>query len=233
VDRIDRFFDKIPGGYFAIASGLLGPAVLLLATLLHTATEPLSPLSHFVSSLGVGPNGARQVFTVGVPAAGIIALPYFIYLSRSLWAKDGEDHAELKKAIALAGFLLLVSSLVGLIIAALFDVEEESLPIHRVGAAIFFGCFLGAVVAYTLVMALSSTLSRTQLGMGIIVIVLYLLMMVSAAWADTSPASSPATSPEDKAARLLQWATVISVNAWLIVMGLHRLRPTRELGSTE
>ena len=229
---IDRFFDKVPGSYFGLASGLLSLLVLVLAALLHSITDPITPFNHFISSLGVGPNGARLVFSVGIPLSGIVAVPYFVYLSRFLWSKSEEGGAG-KNTFVLAGFLSAIASVVGLLMLCIFDLSHDKLSLHAVGSAIFFSGAVGAVVLYTIATVMASKWSRPQLAMGVTVIVVCLLMAGSAALSDASAESLAETGPEYKWPRFFQWLSVITIDAWLIVMSLHTLRLERGTGEPE
>jgi hypothetical protein len=224
VKNIDRFFDKVPGSYFGLASGLLSLLILVLATLLHSITEPITPFSHFISSLGVGPNGARLVFSIGIPLSGAIAIPYFVYLSRFLWSKNSEEGGARQNIVALAGLIAAIASVVGLFILCIFDLSHDKLSLHAVGSAIFFSGAVGAVVLYTITTVMASKGSRPQVAMGVAVIVICLLMAGSAALSDASAESLTETGPEHKWARFFQWLSVITIDAWLIVMSLHTLR---------
>lgn len=230
---IDRFFDKVPGSYFGLASGLLSLLVLVLAALLHSITEPITPFSHFISSLGVGPNGARLVFSVGIPLSGVVAIPYFVYLSRFLWSKNAEEGEAGKNTIVLAGLVSAIASIVGLFILCIFDLGHDKLSLHAVGSAIFFSGAVGAVVLYTIATVMASKWSRPQVAMGVAVIVVCLLMAGSAALSDASAESLTETGPEHKGARFFQWLSVITIDAWLIVMSLHTLCLDRGTGDPE
>lgn len=229
---IDRFFDKVPGSYFGLASGLLSLLVLVLAALLHSITEPITPFSHFISSLGVGPNGARLVFSVGIPLSGVVAIPYFVYLSRFLWSKSEEGGAG-KNTIVLTGLLSAIATVAGLLMLCIFDLNHDKLSLHALGSAIFFSGAVGTVVLYTIATVMVSKWSRPQVAMGVTVIVVCLLMAGSAALSDASAESLTETSPEHKAARFFQWLSVITIDAWLIVMSLHTLRLDRVKGDPE
>ncbi len=76
---------KIPGAYFGMI-GVVEVVVLLeIATILYSLKIPFSFFSCWISSIGVGPNGAAQLFTVGLVIAGLLFIPFILSLAHFLW----------------------------------------------------------------------------------------------------------------------------------------------------
>ena len=85
MNKIETFFDKIPGyffGFLTLAVGLLGAG---LAIFLYILDDPsYSILTNFISDLSVGPNGSDLVFFWFVLIMGIVVFPFYLYSTKYL-----------------------------------------------------------------------------------------------------------------------------------------------------
>ncbi len=89
-NKLDKFYKKIPGSYWAILGGIFGLLIIFISIFLHSLTEPISFFTHWVSHLGWGPNGSELVFRIGIIVTACLFIPYIICLTRILWAESGE-----------------------------------------------------------------------------------------------------------------------------------------------
>ncbi|MBN1802707.1 MAG: hypothetical protein JW891_14440 [Candidatus Lokiarchaeota archaeon] len=66
---LNRLYEKIPGIYFGyLGLGILGISVFLALYLYYISDQSYSIFTHWISNLGIGPNGSSLVFNNGFVA---------------------------------------------------------------------------------------------------------------------------------------------------------------------
>ena len=134
---IAYFFNSDNGAYIGIFGVLFGGISLLIGYILYVSVDPSYSLNtHFISDLGVRPNGAAYCFAIGVSIMCEHLLFYHIYEIRR--AQELKRVPLLKYGIWLGALFYSI----GGYIAAIFPVTHE---MHAIGA---FFYFLGAHLFY-------------------------------------------------------------------------------------
>jgi hypothetical protein len=175
-ERLDKFYEKIPGSYWAIIGGVFGLLVFLIASILHSLTEPITFFTHFVSHLGWGPNGSEPVFRIGIVILSCLVAPYIIYLDRLLRVEKGEKHYKMSKL----AFISSILSLVGLLMISIWgNIHQEGFFLHLVGALLYFVMAMGFMLFYTMLMVYSGRRSKIQLACTLVNLSFAVLMMIS------------------------------------------------------
>ena len=85
MERIDKFYEKINGGYFAlIGAGIAIMSIIISAILVLSVDSTFSFFTYYMSDMGTVHNGADIVFNPSATVAG---------LSEHLWSIEQPAHA--------------------------------------------------------------------------------------------------------------------------------------------
>ncbi len=236
---LDKVYEKVPGSYWALMGGVVGLAVILIASILYSLTEPISFFTHFVSHLGWGPNGSEPIFRIGIAALGILMAPYILYLNRLLKVEKGEDHYLIRKIIHVLAFISAIISLIGLWMVSIWgNINQEGFFLHLVGAVIFFIMAMGFMLFYSFLMVFNKKWSKIQLVCTLVVIFFGVAMMISAfPLINNIDLESLSGDINDILAAIIpyttwltffEWLYILGVCVWFIITGLFTLKIERE-----
>lgn len=144
-----KFYRKCPGYLFGIFGVFLGGGSILIAFLLYLSADSSYSIStHYISDLGIGPNGANLCFAIGLPLYGSIIFFYHLYeIHKSSNLKNN-------KILLIPIWFGLISYSMGGILAGLFPVN---LLMHSVAAFLYF---MGSIVYYSILII--STLLKNK-----------------------------------------------------------------------
>ncbi len=134
-----KFFQRFPGGYFAIFGGLFFTGTLIVAIYLHSIDDPISWFRHFVSNLGIGHNGSPIAFSAGLLVIAACLYPLVFHSSQLLWMDASAPRAKWNNRLVLLAFLISMFAIPGMIIIAFFSMAPETILGHAIGAILFFG----------------------------------------------------------------------------------------------
>lgn len=237
------YYNKIPRGYWAIASGIFGFLFILVASLLHSITAPVSFFTHWVSHLGWGPNGSEPVFRIGIIVLGCLLIPYDIHLTRFLWAEKEADKSNRTKILVPCAFISSAIALFGLLFVSLFgNIAQDGFFLHLIGAVTFFAMATVLIVLYTISLMLCGKKSKIQQLCAVIVVIFFISLLISA-----TPIVSNYTvfdllnmfvvlTPSERVAFLaniipltawltfFEWMIVFSFCTWFIITGIYTLK---------
>jgi hypothetical protein len=132
------FFQRFTGGYFGLASVVVFCIMIPISIYLHSITVPIKITQHFVSNLGIGPNGSAIVFSIGLLIQALLLFPFILQISRQLWMKPTEKKAHINNTIVQISFVLAMISIPGLILVAFFSMGPATIIPHAIGAMLFF-----------------------------------------------------------------------------------------------
>lgn len=244
---LDKFYAKIPGSYWGIISGIFGLLVFLVATVLHSITEPLSFFTHWVSHLGWGPNGSEPVFKIGLIILILLFIPYIIFLTRLLWANRGEDIAKIRNVLTTFGLICSVATAIALVFVSLFgNIGQREFLLHLIGATVYFFVVMGLISFYTASMILDNKASKSQLIITLINMILlnalilssipFLVNYVNPAFTYTFQTMTTteriafleSAIPQTVWLTFFEWIYVISTLTWFIVTGIHTTKIERK-----
>jgi len=230
-EALDKFYEKIPGSFWAVFGGIFGLAVIIIASILHSLTEPISFFTHFVSHLGWGPNGSETLFRIGIAVLGCLLAPYIIYLNRMLKIEDEEKHSKLRQL----AFICSLISLVGLFMVSLWgNIHQEGFILHLVGAILYFMMAMAFMFFYTLLLVYCGRKSEIQIVCTLIVLFFGISMMASLipliigidpelisqfGSMDIGDALTTAT-PYTMWLTFFEWLYVLGTCVWFIVTGV-------------
>lgn len=136
MEHLDRFYERINGSYFGIIAFIILVISVTVAQMLYMTVDPTYNLTtNFISDLGTGPNGSDVVFSIGMILAGIIQIPYYIYLGWYLQKKD--KNMNLLRKGMIAGIIASI----GFILVGIFPFDPNdnfSYNMHIIAAGILF-----------------------------------------------------------------------------------------------
>jgi len=240
---LKTYYENFPRSYWAIISGIFGLSFIIVAALLHSITEPISFFTHWVSSLGWGPNGSEPVFRIGIIVLGCLLIPYIISLTRYLWREREEDKSRSVKILLISAFVSSAVALVGLLFVSIFgNIAQEGFFLHLLGAVTFFAMTTVLMVLYTVSMMLCGKKSKSQQLCTLIVVIFFVSMVISA-----TPVINNYTvfdllnsfivkTPVERLAFLasivplstwltfFEWMVTFSFCAWFLITGIYTLK---------
>jgi len=247
-DSLDKFYKKIPGSYWGIIGGIFGLTVFLIASILHSLTEPISFFTHWVSHLGWGPNGSEHIFRIGIIMLGCFVTPYMIFLTRFLWSDKGEEHAKIKNLIIICGIITALFAITGLFMVSIFgNIAQPEFILHLMGAMIYFVMSGFFMIFYTLSMIISKKWNKIQIIITIINLAFFFGLIITAipvfseianptfistfqSWTGAERvAYLTSIIPQTAWLTFFEWTFVISTCSWFIIWGISTLKLEREL----
>ena len=235
---LDKFYDIIPGNYWAFIGGVFGFLVFLISTILHSLTDPVNIFTQPVSSLGWGPNGSEPVFKIGLIVLGILLAPYVLHLTRLLWAKSGEDHSRLRNLLNGLGIITALIAVIGLFNVSLWGnvYTQPEFLWHLIGAFVYFFFAMIFTILFTLSMILSKNWNKAQVAFTIIMIIEFIPFLIFSIELLTDADLINAILNPDLGARVayfipamaekiwwnfFEWLNVLSTLVWMILTGIH------------
>ncbi len=233
MEKLGQVIRKTPDAYFGMI-GVIEVVVLLeIATLLYNVSIPFDFFTCWVSSLGVGPNGAAQLFTVGLVVAGLLFIPFV--LSLFFFLKSNATHA---RGSTWTGLLASCVSIFGAILAGIFNYHDAG-SVHVLASNLFFIGATVFIITFSIAIHRHHALPRyLKLSLIIAVILfafLYPVLFISATnyfpgqvltierWLEFTTSDSLALGW----VRLFEWWSLYAIFAWILLASVYLLRETR------
>lgn len=193
---IDKLFEVIPGG----VHGLLSVAVaILLSVLALFLNHHYIPFKGMVSELGVDQGGI--FFNSGLIFSGIIAIPFFISLGRTLNC-EGANEKLRKSAITFSIISCISMSLIGCFPA----IQEDGimLYIHGIFTSIcWFSGFI-FITLFSILFLKSSRFTKLHAYLGFLIAGIFALVLCTW-WV------------------IFEYMIIIAISIWVIVTALYML----------
>ncbi len=247
INTIKTCYENFPMSYWAIISGIFGFLFILVASILHSITEPVSFFVHWVSHLGWGPNGSEPVFRGGIIVLGCLLVPYVIFLTRYLWTERKEDKTGFAKFLVPSAFISAGIALIGLFLVSIFgNIAQVGFSLHLLGAVTFFTMTTVLIFLYTASLILCGKKNKIQLLCTVLVVVTFVSSLISATplvinytviellnnftVMSSGERVSFLTSIVPLTAWLtfFEWMIVFSFCSWFIITGMYTLKIERE-----
>ena len=154
----DKTLQWAPGGVYGLISVIIGIYCNLIAVLLFPG---YNITINMISELGVGPGGL--FFNLGFIISGLMAIPFYISLGRTL---DGEDvNINLIKSAKVSSIISCVTfSLIGFFPA--IPENEIILIMHGIIALISLTCAAIYLIFFSILMLKNKNFSKLQAYLG-------------------------------------------------------------------
>ncbi len=193
---IDKILEVIPGGIF----GLLSVVSIILGELFAFLLFPgYNIFNNMISDLGVGKGGI--FFNLGLIISGIIIIPYYIHLAKSIKGENIKE--DLRRYAILAAILSCITfSLLGM-----FPAIEDNIIIyyaHGILATISIASGLGYLLLYSILMYKAQNYSKSQAYHGFVVAVLYAAFLLT--WIP-----------------LVEWVMNLAILSWITINSIYLL----------
>jgi len=205
--QLDKVFKHVIVSYLVVVGALIGFLTAITAILLYISGDPtFSFFTHWVSHLGVGPNGSSVVFNGGMVYSGIISWIYSLYLAGYLHKKGA---VKFLTAISLGCGIILG---IGLLLIGIFPLELI-FGIHNVAAGLFFYGGMFSCIIYGITAYLTPGISKLQSIIGFSIASVFLIYIVVN--------SLPLNISFKMAA---EWAVFFAIPTWILSQGILILR---------
>lgn len=203
----DKLFNSAFVSHIIVIGALIGFLTAILAILLYILADPtFSFLTHWVSHLGVGPNGSDIVFNGGMIYSGIMCWIYTLYLSGYLYKKGA------------VSFLILISLVcgvilgVGLLLLGIFPLEVI-FGVHNIAAGLFFYGGLFSSIFYGVTAYFTPKISKFQSIVGFLVATIFLSYIIIN------------SLPVNISFKMIaEWAVFFAIPTWIMSQGILILR---------
>lgn len=217
LDKIDDFYKKIKGGYFALLGALIGFLTVTISLALFIQIEPsFSFFTHYISDIGDARGLPGIIWEIGM-LVGLtpVRLLFLIYLVRFL-QKMGANN----KLIVLA-FVFSMISITGSVLMATtpFHVSEA---IHIMSAFVYFiGVWFSQIFFSTAELKIAKFPKHLPIS-GFSVVLFYgifttLLILYKVAGFDRN---LPV---------FWQWLSFVAILIWLVLHGLYTLKVEKKM----
>jgi hypothetical membrane protein len=203
----NKFYRNVIVSHIIVVGALIGFLTAISAILLYISGDPtFSFFTHWVSHLGVGPNGSSVVFNGGMVYSGIISWIYSLYLAGYLHKKGA---IKFLIVISLGCGIILG---IGLLLIGIFPLELI-FGIHNVAAGLFFYGGMFSCIIYGITAYLTPKISKLQSIIGFSIASVFLIYIVVN--------SLPLNISFKMAA---EWAVFFAIPTWILSQGIIILR---------
>lgn len=195
-------------GHFIFLGAIIGYLIVISAIPLYISGDSsFSFITHWISHLGIGPNGSDIVFNGGMIYSGIITWLFSLYFAHYLH-KRGAFKFLIYIAI-FCGFLLGI----GLLMTGVFPLELMIFSIHNVAAGLFFYGGLFSCIVYGITAYFTPNVSRFHAISGFTTAIILLSYIII-------------SSLPVKAAVMMvaEWTIFFAIPIWVISQGFFILR---------
>ncbi len=193
--------------HIVVIGALIGFLTAISAIILYVLADPtFSFLTHWISHLGVGPNGSDIVFNGGMIYSGIISWIYSLYLAEYLHKKGA---FKLLILVSLGCGIILG---VGLLMLGIFPLELN-FGIHNVAAGLFFYGGMFSCIVYGITVYLTPGISKLQSIIGFLIASIFLAYIIIN------------TLPLHVSFKMAaEWAVFFAIPTWILSQGILVLR---------
>ncbi|NVM45856.1 MAG: DUF998 domain-containing protein [Candidatus Lokiarchaeota archaeon] len=193
--------------HIVVIGALIGFLTAITAIILYVLADPtFSFLTHWVSHLGVGPNGSDVVFNGGMIYSGIISWIYSLFLAGYLHKKGA---FKILVVISLGCGIILG---IGLLMLGIFPLELI-FGIHNVAAGLFFYGGMFSCIVYGITAYLTPGISKLQSIIGFMIASIFLAYIVIN------------TLPIHVSFKMAaEWCVFFAIPTWILSQGILVLR---------
>lgn len=193
--------------HIVVIGALIGFLTAITAIILYVLADPtFSFLTHWVSHLGIGPNGSDIVFNGGMVYSGIISWIYSLYLAGYLHQKGA---FKILVVISLGCGIILG---IGLLMIGIFPLELL-FGIHNVAAGLFFFGGMFSCIVYGITAYLTPGISKLQSIVGFLIASIFLAYIIIN------------TLPLNVSLKMAaEWSVFFAIPTWILSQGILVLR---------
>ena len=213
MNKIDKFYQKFNGGYFACIGVAIAIISISLAFVLYMSVDSSFTIySHWISNLGAGPNNSNVVFNSGMMVTSLFTLLFLTFSFRNLQQKG--VNKELLKISFIAG---LISS-IGLFFVGVFPMDSAR-TMHGVAASTYFIGMLSFSIFIGITELTSPKIPKLQAISGFLVAVFFAAYLICGllAWSDIHSVIYL------RNVIFTEWLTLFVILAWILERAIYTI----------
>ncbi len=208
MEKVDGFYTKIHGSYFAF----IGVAIFVIVLIIAIAVEPnFSFFFHKVSDMGALTNSMHLIFNIGWAITGVLMIFFLLFFTRYLLEKGGGS------ALTWISFVSGVISAGGIIGLAIYN--KTTFPDeHLIAELIFFFTGILYLFLYSVIESKIHAIPRLQVIINLVVAALFVLYLVLL----IANRVSPGLCPEFQS--FAEWLFLFGNLFWFVETGILTLK---------
>jgi len=229
LEKINGFLEKY-NGYLGITAALIGTIMVIIASILHATAGPFSFFTHWISNLGVGPNGSMYVFNIGLVITVFSFTPFMIYMIKFALNELKSDSTLFKRFSVIATIILSILTLLGLFLVALFPMWPETIIMHFIAAMMFFLGSMFWTVSFTITLFLFRKISIVQITATVVAVVIVaiflgnIVFLATTVGIPTDLAAFISTSGTPLWVRFWEWMYLFAILAYVFLTSIYVIR---------
>lgn len=208
MEKMDRFYEKFHGSYFAF----IGVVIFLTGFVIAALVEPnFSFFETFISDLGAPTNTVYIFFNICWFITGIFMIFFLLFFTRYL-----QKHGGGRKETWIT-FISSFISAIGIMLLSIFN-KIDSPDMHLISEYIFFFSGILYLILYTIIEFRIPEFSKFQAILNLIVaffFVLYLILLIL-------NRINPGLSPELQT--FTEWLFLFATLFWFVENGVYALK---------
>ena len=173
MEKLNKFYKKIHGSYFAFLGALISTVFLIISIVITLLDDPsFSFFTYYISNLGEADCSAHIVFNIGlmITSGFMIFFHFFLYL---FLIEMGGDKTRTKLALSFG----LLSS-IGLFLVGLFPLGPLWI-LHRIASITFFVGGLFFCIIYGTIEYKNPKIPNYQAYIGFLIAIIFILFLIS------------------------------------------------------
>ena len=213
MEKIDQFYDRFNGGYFAIIAIIVSTIMSNISMTLYQSVDPTFSMStNWVSDLATGPYGYIAIIQAFI--FSILMIPFFLYLARFLQRKGGNKL--LAWLIFTAGFFMSV----GIFFCGVFPLKQPGVlnTEHVIAAFIYFYGALFFWILLGISEYINPEISKIQSIIAFVTAFFWILFVPAVILLLLNPEIN------QNMVKSLQWLATIATSLSFLELGIYSLR---------
>lgn len=172
MEKIDKFYEKYHGSYFAIGGVIIFFILFIISVILYARLQPFSLTTKYISDLGAGPCPVgNAIFNINLIITSILMIISHIFFFRYLQNKGGN------KIILIISLIAGIVSSIGLMMLGIFPKYTYENQ-HQMASYIYFGAGVVYLIFYGIVELKMEGVPIYQALLNFIVMIFYLLYLI-------------------------------------------------------
>ncbi len=206
MERLNGFYEKFPGSYFAYIAFIFAVIFMLISVILYN-DPAFSLFTHYISDLGASTKGSSLLWNTSMIIVAPLRVVFGFYLLTFLKTKGSNE-----KSIKITAYTIVIAA-VGSVIIAL-NPHDVSRMFHMIGAFIYF---FGVVIIQVKISKMelnAEDIPKYLPVIGLVVVVNYALFL-------SFEISEIISDLFRFLACFFEWMALFSILGWLLIHGLY------------
>ncbi|MBN1800877.1 MAG: DUF998 domain-containing protein [Candidatus Lokiarchaeota archaeon] len=172
LDHVSPIYRVVPGYLLGIIGVFVASISILAAFLLYMTVDPsFTPFTHWISHLGIGPNGSNIVFNIGISVSSVFLFLFYLHHIKE-FRKLGAN-----KTITDCLLVSVIATCAGLIFIAIFPYNITLL--HGIAANVFFLGGLNSCLLYSVLIIITPKVSKLHAIVGFVSAALFIFHILN------------------------------------------------------